>query len=294
MTKLLEKISNIVPDPFSRISAEDKESVERTARLFKDCHAQLLSWRESLLKTDDEIGNNPYFLLKKHERGPRHGDGPDRYYHKVDKDFDGRRSPRTAVSSILFTPAYALLYIEETLANLTLQRNNEIITYFNSAYNLSLRLEDKDIYQTEDVCALLEKIIELNGGIPFSEAGRERVIDKFADNFRNAELKGDRITFPVVYFRSYSREYDRWGDKAKALADAVELYESGDLTAGEVTKGFFLRELHSGALIEANENFFKKFKGFRFYKNHKCELCFRNGLAALEFALLFRLTAKQS
>jgi hypothetical protein len=293
MANLFEKIASVEIDPFERISAEDKEFVERTAKLFKDCCSQLISWRECLLKTEQELGTNPYFLLKKHELGARHNSVRDRYYHRVDKDFDGSRAPRTAVSELLFTPAYALLYIEETLDTLILKRNSEIISHFNSTYNLSLRLEENDCYRTEDVYTLLEKVIALNGGIPFSDTGRGNVIERFSANFRNGELKGDKITFPVVWLGSFSREYDHWGVKVKALTEAVELYESGDLKAGNVSGGFFLRELHPGALIEANDPFFKKFKGFRFYKNHRCDLYFRNGQAAEEFALMFNLPTKQ-
>jgi len=280
MNALLEKFNSIDVEPSSLISAKDRQFVDKTQEQFLALVENLNRWKNELTSLAATIGESDYYTLKKETRSRKKDD----HYFTVSEDHHNNRTKGIWTDKMMFSPAHSLLYIEETLVETVNKRNRQIISYFNSSYNL--RMDSNLAEDVKVIDAVISLIIESNDGKSLTEAGTQIVMEEFKSKFGNGSLSKNKITFPCVWFGEYSKEYSNYSKSVRALISAISFFESGSATVLTGVSNFF-QDLYSGELHESDSC--EKFSAIRFYKNNKCELHFKSDELATEFFEQFQL-----
>jgi hypothetical protein len=273
---LLEKFQNITVDAVSLISSDDQQEIEKIEDRFLNLRENLETWKTHLNELADKMpGCNQYYYLKSDTRRDH-----SRYFMVNVKEY------RDWASRLFFSPAFSLVYIEETLQKIILERNKAIIDFFNTKYQLNVQVKDDEVDRLAEVNDVIDFLVTQNDGCGFVEAGISNVIKTFKKSFYKAALVKDKIVFPRVWIQSrYDGNVDVYSDSIKILAKGLELFETGQLDKPHTGIINFLLDYHNPIKTgEKNESpTTDKFKGIRLYKNHKCELIFRDEEVAHHF-----------
>ncbi|HEV8512321.1 MAG TPA: hypothetical protein VGQ59_03560 [Cyclobacteriaceae bacterium] len=273
---LLDKFNKVTVVATSVISEADRSFIAKTECEYRELLDNLTKWKTVLEKASKEIKDHGFYLLEKEFY--RRSSEPS---YSVDEDYSHERSPDIWNVRMMFSPAFGLKYIEETVISARSAMNRHLIEYFNSTYNLTVDFDLVDELKTTD--RVIEYVIHQNDGKSLVEAGEENIIRNFQSSFRDGEILKHKIIFPHAYVR-----WEKYSTNANLsiLIKAISFFETRVTRASDNVKTFF-DNAGPGELYTFNEG--KKFKAIRTYKNDKCELHFSDHAGAQEFFELFRL-----
>jgi hypothetical protein len=281
---LLDKFNNVTVDPRSLVGQEDQQAILKIESRYQQLRENLEAWKYHLNELATKIPHSyDYYSMKTNERWDR-----SKYFSINIVDLESN----DWASRLMFSPAYSLIYIEETLQKIRLERNKALITYFSERYHLSFTINDKEDDSFQNVSDVIDFLVIKNDGRGFTEAGIMNVIDKLKKLFWKPTLAKDKIVFPKSCIHdTYRPQIDVHSNAVKALANALILFETGELNKEHQGISSFLRDYNNpiqiGTMAKCESSL--RFTGLRLYKNKRLELFFCDQDTAKDFYNMFKL-----
>lgn len=280
MSNLLDRLDAVQVSWQSLVPEDCVAHILRIESNFQRVTKQLNAWKQLLSETDLEVSE--FHSLRKEKRS-RAEKPADRYYFMVDKDFDHYQGSGYILRN-MFSPAYGLKYIEETLLGLFVERNRLIIDYLNSKYSLKLSPDEHDTaLSLEDI---MRAIIGELDGESLQQAEITRVVGWFKDQYHDdLKVAGKDITFHPWFLARYSECFDQDTDSDfSKLLRVLSWFEYGYTDRAKDLVTILGRSPDYGRRVDIN---WPKLKAWKYYQNRKLVLTFSSPEVAQLFSETF-------
>lgn len=270
---LVSKFDKVNVSWQSRVSKDDLLSIERITCSYEAVKNQLLCWKEYIQSAPLEV--NPKLRLSTENfRGRKYP------YITVREDYSATGA--MDLSRNMFSPAYSLKYINESLCELAAKRNKLIQSYLNKTHSVSIDLDESDL-DLEPINEFMNSLLKSLGDLSFEEYGLREL--KYLIG-RYEAYKPSQQKSKVVFTSVWLTDRELWDTNNsgffQTLIGILSLMEGNGNNRSMLLDALGRKPSFTAVSIGGT-----KLSGFRYFKNRKLELTFTSPEAAGEFLAWF-------